>query len=89
VAEEQFSAQAPLYANGAIPAEPGGALVWRTDREANTRCGVFHSVPEFIDTIYQHLDGYNENPRSFVWTAKTDDILKKVSKCKAILETLH
>jgi len=53
------------------------------------RRGVFHSVPELIDTIYQYLDVYNENPRPFVWTAKTDDILKKVSKCKAILETLH
>jgi len=53
------------------------------------RRGVFHSVPELIDTIYQYLDGYNENPKPFVWTAKVDDILEKVSKCKAILETLH
>ena len=53
------------------------------------RRGVFHSVPELIDVIYQYLDVYNENPRPFVWTAKVDDILEKVSKCKAILETLH
>ena len=53
------------------------------------RRGVFHSVPELIDVIYQYLDIYNENPRPFVWTAKVDDILEKVSKCKAILETLH
>ena len=53
------------------------------------RRGVFHSVPELIDTIYEYLDTYNEDPKPLVWTAKVEEILRKVSKCKAILETVH
>ena len=53
------------------------------------RRGVFHSVPELIDAIYKYIDSYNENPKPLVWTAKVEDILRKVSKCKAILETVH
>jgi len=50
---------------------------------------VFHNVLELIDAIDQYLNTYNENPKPFVWTAKVEDILRKVSKCKAILETVH
>ena len=53
------------------------------------RRGVFHSVPELIDAIYKYLDAYNEDPKPLVWTAKVEDILQKVSKCKAILQTVH
>jgi transposase len=51
--------------------------------------GVFHSVPELIDAIYKYLDTYNEDPQPLAWTATVEDILRKVSKCKAILETVH
>jgi len=53
------------------------------------RRGVFHSVPELIDAIYKYIDSYNKNPKPLVWTAKVEDILRKLSKCKAILETVH
>ena len=53
------------------------------------RRGVFHSVPELIDAIYKYIDTYNENPKPLVWTAKVEDILRKLSKCKAILATVH
>jgi len=53
------------------------------------RRGVFHSVPELIDAIDQYISIYNEHPKPFVWTAKVEDIVQTVSKCKAILETLH
>ena len=53
------------------------------------RRGVFHSVPELVSAIDQYLNIYNENPKPFVWTAKVEDILRKVSECKAILETVH
>jgi len=39
------------------------------------RRGVFHSVPELIDTIDQYLNVYNEGPKPFVCTAKVEDIL--------------
>jgi len=53
------------------------------------RRGGFHSVPGLIDAIYKYLDAYNKDPKPLVWTAKVEDILRKVSKCKAILETVH
>ena len=53
------------------------------------RRGVFHSVPESIGSIDRYLNVYNEDPKPSVRTAKVEDILRKVSKCKAVLETLH
>jgi hypothetical protein len=45
------------------------------------RRGMFHSVPELIGDIYQYLDVYNKDPKSLVWAAKVENILRKVSKC--------
>jgi transposase len=53
------------------------------------RRGAFRSVPELVDTIMEYIAANNEKPKPFVWTAGADAILKKVSKCRAILETLH
>ena len=53
------------------------------------RRGVFHSVPELINAIYQYRDAHNEDANALVWTAKAEDIVRKVSKCKAILQTVH
>jgi transposase len=53
------------------------------------RRGAFKSVPNLIRAIMDYIEINNENPRPFVWTKKADEILKKVSRCKAIFETLH
>jgi len=53
------------------------------------RRGVFKSVPELVAAIEEYIRCYNEDPKPFIWTKKAEDILKKVSLCKAILETLH
>ncbi len=53
------------------------------------RRGVFHSVPDLVDTIEQFIKSYNENAKPFVWTKKVDEILDKVNRCKAIMDTLH
>lgn len=58
-----------------------------TDKQL--RRGVFRSVPELVQSIQEFLQAYNHNPKPFVWTAKVETILQKVSKCRAILETLH
>jgi hypothetical protein len=31
----------------------------------------------------------NRQPKPFVWAAKVEDIIAKVNRCKAILETAH
>jgi len=53
------------------------------------RRGVFRSVPDLIAAIEDFMKIYNENPKPFVWTKKVDQILAKVNRCKAIMETLH
>ena len=66
--------------------------VERWFRELTTkriRRGVFKSVPDLIAAVEEYLQVHNENPRPFVWTATAAQILAKVGKCKAILETLH
>ena len=67
-------------------------LVERWFREITTkriRRGVFPSVDVLVAAIEEYLQHHNQNPRPFVWTATADQILAKVSKCKAIMETLH
>lgn len=53
------------------------------------RRGVFHSVPDLIAAIEDFIETYNQTPRPFVWTKKVDQILEKVNRCKATMETLH
>jgi transposase len=57
--------------------------------EKALRRGVFHSVPELIEAIETFLAAHNDDPKPFVWTASADAILAKVSRCKAVLETVH
>lgn len=53
------------------------------------RRGSFHSVDELVAAIREYLDENNRQPKPFIWTAKVEDIIAKVSRCKAILETQH
>ena len=57
--------------------------------EKRLRRGTFRSVEQLQEAIQEFLDVYNENPRPFIWTASVNAILEKVSRCKAILETVH
>ena len=51
------------------------------------RRGVFTSVPELVAAIEEFIRLHNKNPKPFVWTNTVDDILKKVTHCKAVIET--
>ena len=53
------------------------------------RRGVFKSVPELVAAIEEFIQINNKNPQPFAWTQKVDQILHKVSHCKAAIETLH
>jgi transposase len=53
------------------------------------RRGVFKSVPQLIAAIEEYILYNNENPKPFGWTKKAQEIITKVSHCKAIIETLH
>lgn len=67
-------------------------LVERWFREITSkriRRGSFPSVAALVQAIVEYLEYNNENPKPFVCTASVDQILEKVSSCKATLETLH
>jgi transposase len=53
------------------------------------RRGTFRNVPELITAINDYVRLHNVDPRPLVWTAKANDILKKVAKCQATLEAGH
>lgn len=53
------------------------------------RRGVFHSVPELVTAIEDYIRQHNQNPKPFIWTAKANDILEKVKRGRATLNTLQ
>lgn len=53
------------------------------------RRGVFSSVKELEKAIYEYIEKNNEAPQPLVWTKKAEEIIGKVDRCKAVLETLH
>jgi transposase len=52
------------------------------------RRGVFHSVNDLITAIEDYLRVHNNDPVPFVWTATAEDILAKVARARAKLQTL-
>src|SRR5437016_5917863 len=67
-------------------------LVERWFRELTqkaVRRGAFFSVPDLIAAIESLLAGGNENPRPFVCTAKLEEILKKIERARAKLESMQ
>jgi transposase len=52
------------------------------------RRGVFRTVDELNAVIESYIAAHNQNPAPFVWTAKAEDILEKVSRAKAALENV-
>jgi transposase len=65
-------------------------LVERWFREITTkriRRGSFRSVAALERAIYSYIAAYNETPRPLVWTADLKDILPKIMRAHAALDT--
>lgn len=62
---------------------------FREITEKRIRRGSLASVPELVAAIEAYVDGHNQNPRIFSWTASAERILAKVAKSKEVLGTLH
>src|SRR5205814_1186389 len=52
------------------------------------RRGSFASVPDLIQAILDFIAKWNAEPTPFVWTAKAEDILAKVERCRQRLEEI-
>jgi transposase len=61
---------------------------FREITDKRIRRGVFHDVPELIDAIMAYIAAHNENPESFQWTAKAEDILEKVRRAREVLHKM-
>jgi transposase len=57
--------------------------------EKAVRRGAFVSVPDLVQAIEAFLAAWNENPRPFVWTAQLEEILKKIERARAKLESIQ
>ena len=53
------------------------------------RRDAFGSVRALIDTIMKYIADHNANSETFVWTAKTEDILEKVRRARAVLDNVQ
>src|SRR3990172_1462117 len=56
--------------------------------EKAIRRASFASVTDLQAAITQFLAAWNQNPKPFVWTAKVEDIIKKIERARAKLEHL-
>ena len=52
------------------------------------RRGVFVSVPDLEKSIDEYLAAWNDNPRPFIWTASVGQIVEKLARARAKLETI-
>ena len=59
---------------------------FREITDKRIRRGVFHSVPDLIKAIMDYIQDHNKNPKTFIWTAKVDAILQKISRAKKTLD---
>lgn len=53
------------------------------------RRGVFTSVSELEKTLKEFIEQHNENPKPFVWTKSTAEILEKVGRARERLNNRH
>jgi transposase len=61
---------------------------FREITDQRIRRGIFHNVPELIDAIMAYIAEHNANPKSFHWTAKSEDILEKVRRAREVLDKM-
>ncbi|MBI4483941.1 MAG: IS630 family transposase [Acidobacteria bacterium] len=57
--------------------------------EKAVRRGAFVSVPDLVQTIEAFLAAWNADPQPFVWTAKLEEILQKIDRARAKLESIQ
>ena len=57
--------------------------------EKAVRRGAFGSVPDLVQAIEAFLAAWNADPQPFVWTAKLEEILQKIDRARAKLESIQ
>jgi len=52
------------------------------------RRGVFVSLQDLVDAIYEYMAVWNKDPKPFVWTATVESIVEKLRGCRQTLEQI-
>ena len=90
---QQWLARHPRFVSHFIPTSSSWVnLVERWFGELTrkaVRRGAFVSVKDLIQAIDAFLAAWNENPKPFVWTAKVEDIIKKLERARTKLELIE
>jgi len=66
-------------------------LVERWFRELTDKAlrrGVFHSVPDLVNSIQEYINAHNHDPKPYVWTATAESIFAKVARGRIALEKI-
>jgi hypothetical protein len=64
-------------------------LVERWSRELTEKAirrGVLRSLPELVSASQDYLNGHNNDPKPFIWTAGAEDFLAKVRRGRGALK---
>lgn len=61
---------------------------FREVTEKRIRRGPFNSVDALVKAIMDYVAEHNENPQSFVWTAKAEEILAKIRRARAVFDKI-
>lgn len=61
---------------------------FRDITDKGIRRGTFSSVAELEAAINDYITTHNAKPKAFIWTAKADDILAKVTRARAALNKI-
>jgi hypothetical protein len=46
------------------------------------------SVPDLKQAIEAFMQGWNQNPRPFIWSATVENIIKKIDRARAKMEQI-
>lgn len=61
---------------------------FREVTDKRIRRGTFNSVDALVKAIMNYVAEHNENPQSFVWTAKAEEILAKIRRARAVFDKI-
>jgi transposase len=90
---QRWLAQHPRFHVHFIPTSSSWLnLIERWFREITDkriRREAFGSVRQLIATIMDYIEHHNNDPETFVWTAKAEDILEKVRRARAVLNKVQ
>ena len=57
--------------------------------EKAVRRGAFVSVPDLVQAIEAFLAAWNADPQPYIWTAKLQEILQKIERARAKMESIE